>query len=325
MTSLTLVPQRPKTADMIRAEIREDPERQQMLREATAELLTAVEAFIGRYVALPSEAASVTAALYVLHTWAIDACDATPYLIIRSVEPGSGKTRLLEVLELLVRKPWKTSSTTEAAMFRKIEQDHPTLLLDEVDAMFSYGRRQEGMRSILNAGNRRGATVTRCDGKGSFREHKTFGAKVLAGLDNGEMPDTVADRSIVIAMRKRTGEQPIARFRPRVAEGEAHPLKLTLEAWSLIATESLASVAPVLPENVSDRAADAWEPLLALAEYAEGDWTERTHSAVHALTAPPEGQDTSQEDETPPAALLPGLQALWAPQMTSPATQEVTA
>lgn len=310
---MTLELTRPRTAETVRAEIAEDPEREQLLRDATAELLTATETFMGRYVALPSSAAAATLALYVLHTWAIDACDATPYLVIYSNEPGSGKTRLLEVLNLLVRKPWQTSSTTEAALFRKIEDEHPTLLLDEIDTVFSYGKRHEALRAVLNAGNRRGATVTRCDGKGSTREHETFGAKVLSGLDNGELPATVADRSIIVRMRRRAAEQSIERFRPRIAEHEAGPVKFTLEAWTLVAADVLARLEPPLPETLSDRAVDAWEPLLAIGAFAGGEWADRAQRAAHVLSAPQEGAGRAEATGESHAALLPGLQALWAP------------
>jgi hypothetical protein len=297
----------PSTPDVVRREVQEDPERRQMLRDATGELLNATQAFLGRYVVLPDEAASIAASLYVLHTWTVDAADATPYLVIVSKEKGSGKTRMLETLTLLVRKPWHTASTTEAALFRKIEQDRPTLLLDEIDTVFNGSARSEPLRAVLNAGNRRGSTVTRCEGKGT-REYSTFGAKVLAGIDTGGLPETVRDRSIVIEMRKRS-EEPVERMRPRLAEQEAQPLLQTLQVWALVAVEQLAALEPALPSSVSDRAADAWEPLLAIAEFAGGKWAGGALEAAAQLSSSKPTPELEKSPHSPLDGLLPSMRA----------------
>ena len=193
----------------------------------TGELLEQIIELMGRYVVLPGDAETVAVALYVLHTWALDGAHATPYLLAVSPEKRSGKTRLLEVLALLVRRPWRTNSTSEAAMFRKIERDAPTLLLDEIDAIFgSNSERTEPLRAILNSGNRRGVTVTRCVGKEhEVAEFSVWCAKVLAGIDRDRrLPDTIRDRAITIRMRRRHDAEPVERFRQRKAEGLATPI-----------------------------------------------------------------------------------------------------
>ena len=96
------------------------------------DLLQDVEATIGRYVRLPGEAEAAALALFVAHTYALEGAHATPYVLIVSPEKRSGKSRLLEVLELLVARPWRVTGASEAAMFRKIDGVRPTLLLDEM-------------------------------------------------------------------------------------------------------------------------------------------------------------------------------------------------
>jgi hypothetical protein len=51
-------------------------------------------------------------------------------------------------------------------LFRKIEQEAPTLLLDEVDGIFraKSDESKEALRALLNAGFERRATVPRCVG-----------------------------------------------------------------------------------------------------------------------------------------------------------------
>ena len=93
-------------------------------------LLADIREFVTRFVVLPDDHAAVTIALWTAHTHTIQAAHATPYLLLTSPERESGKTLVLEVLELLAARPWRAASASEAAVFRKIAADAPTLLLD---------------------------------------------------------------------------------------------------------------------------------------------------------------------------------------------------
>ena len=79
-----------------------------------ASLLENVRTFIRRYVVLSDAQADATT-LWTAHTHAFDAAEATLYLSITSAEKRSGKTLLLEVLELLVARPWLTGRVSAAA------------------------------------------------------------------------------------------------------------------------------------------------------------------------------------------------------------------
>ena len=70
-----------------------------------AKLLDDVHAFLGRFVAYPSEHAHVAHTLWIAHAHLMDVWDSTPRIAFLSPEPGSGKTRALEVTELLVPNP----------------------------------------------------------------------------------------------------------------------------------------------------------------------------------------------------------------------------
>ena len=121
-----------------------------------------------------------------------------------SPERQCGKTRLLEVIELLVPEPWRVELPSEAVAYRHIHAKMPTLLLDEVDTTFNVRTRDryEGLRALLNAGNRRGSHVPRCIGSsGKLVNFNVFCPKVLAGI--GMLPDTVADRSVPIRLERR--------------------------------------------------------------------------------------------------------------------------
>ncbi len=272
----------------------------------TGRLLDAIDEFVGRYVVLPGEAERTAVALFVAHTWAFDASHATPYLVVVSPERRTGKTRLLEALTVLAREPWHATSPTEAVLFRKIAKDKPTLLLDEIDAIFgSATERTEPVRAILNAGNRAGASVPRCVGKGSeLVDFSVFSPKVLAGIDTGRLPDTITDRAVVIRMKRRHAGEPVQRFRIRSAIAEAADVNLWLEDWAGRHVGALTEAEPGLPAELGDRAMDAWEPLVAIADLAGDEWTGRARSAAVALSG-----NGAEEEATYGTQLLQAIAA----------------
>ena len=130
-----------------------------------AALLDDTRAFVRGYVVMSDDQA-IAVALWEFHTHAFGAADYSPYLAITSPEMRSGKTTLLKLLELLCARPWRVITPSEAVVFRKINRDRPTLLLDEYDTIFQE-RDYEPLRAILNAGNEPGTHVPRCVGRAS--------------------------------------------------------------------------------------------------------------------------------------------------------------
>jgi hypothetical protein len=248
------------------------------------ELLDALVAFIRRFVALSDEQADMTA-LWVVHTHAFDAAECTPYLSITSAEKRSGKTRLLEVLSLLVAGPWLTGRTTAAVLARKTAAESPTLLLDESDAAFKADKEySETLRGILNAGYRRGGVTSLCVGHGAnitYQDFAVFSPKAVAGI--GKLPDTVADRAIPIELKRRKPGERVERFRFRKVEDESVELRDVAAAWAKAHVDALSGAEPKLPEELDDRAQDIVEPLLAIAEEVDGEWPKRARDAAVAL------------------------------------------
>src|SRR5215218_1545672 len=212
------------------------------------ELLVNLIGFIRRFVAL-SEAQVLLSALWIVHTHALDAADTTSYLNIHSAEKRSGKTRLLEVLSLLVARAWFTGRVTSAVLVRKVAEETPTLLLDESDAAFKGDREYaETLRSVLNAGFRRGGAASLCVGQGAnltYKDFPVFSPKAIAGI--GTLPDTISDRAIKIELRRRARSESIERFRLRKVESEAAVLKAEAAAWAGAHVERLAKLEPLLP------------------------------------------------------------------------------
>ena len=250
-----------------------------------ASLLDDVRALIRRYV-IVDDAQADALALWAAHTHALAAAEATPYLAVNSAEKRSGKTRLLETLSLLVARPWLTGRVTAAMLVRKLAKETPTLLLDESDAAFKAEKEYAAtLQAILNSGYRHGGCASLCvkvGGDFDLRDFPVFGPKAIAGI--GTLPDTIADRAIPIALKRRAPNEPIARFRWRDAQEEAKLIREGLASWASSNTEALTEARPSLPPELDDRAADVWEPLFAIADVAGGDWPQRARLAALALS-----------------------------------------
>lgn len=128
-------------------------------------MLRAVYDFLGRFVSYPSEHAQIAHALWCVHAHLMNIWDTTPRLAFLSAEPASGKSRALEVTELLVPNPVMAVNVSPSYLFRKVgsEEGPPTILFDEIDTVFGpKAKDNEDIRGLLNAGHRRGAVAGRC-------------------------------------------------------------------------------------------------------------------------------------------------------------------
>lgn len=263
--------------------------------DTLAAVLDDVHALLGRFVALPSDAAGVAVTLWAAHAHAVDAFDSSPRLALLSPEPGSGKTRTLEILELVTPEPMNVLNASSAAVFRTITAGRPTLLFDEVDAVFGRNGKEdpaEDLRALINAGHRRGATIPRCVGPRHDVQHfEVFAAMALAGL--GDLPDTVMSRSVIVRMRRRAPDEKVQPFRRRAHGPAGEELRDRLAVVVGRAAEDLADAWPDMPAGVVDRPADVWEPLLAVADAAGGDWPDRARIACVELCRVAASRDAS--------------------------------
>lgn len=272
-----------------------------------AELLDQVISYLRRYVVFVSDSQPLALALWVIHTHAIEAADTTPYPLITSPEKRSGKTRLLEALEVLVARGWLVAGVSEAVLFRKIQKVMPALLLDELDAVFgTYSEKTEPIRAVINAGNRRGGSVSRCVGHDhDVKDFHVYCPKALAGIDTGRLPETIRDRAIVIGLHRKADE-PIERFRYRRARAQAEVIVAAIESWVEENLDKLVDAEPEIPEELNDRAADGWEPLLAIADALGPPIAETARRAAVALSS-----EIDIEDDSYGIQLLADLREVW--------------
>jgi hypothetical protein len=249
-------------------------------------LLDALSSTIREYVIL-SDVQADAVALWSVHTHAHNVSDVSPKLVLKSAQKRSGKTRLAQVMERLVARALLVSNITPAALLRIIDMDGPTLLLDEMDAAMKQDREMaEALRGLINSGfDRAGArfikNVPVPGGAYEPREFSTWAPQLLSGI--GDLPDTVRDRSIEIEMLRKRRDEQVRQLRRRDGN-DLDVLGQKSARWASDNLESLRSARPEMPSGLSDRAADAWEALLAIADLAGGDWPRRARKASLALS-----------------------------------------
>jgi hypothetical protein len=269
-------------------------------------LLDDLVAVLTRHVVLPKLSAEALA-LWTVHTYGYELREVTAYIGVESPEKRCGKTTLLTVLAEIVNRPVVAANISSPALFRVIQEMQPTLLIDEAD---TFLKSNEELRGILNSGyTRKTAFVWRAVAQGNDEIRMTndkgstkspglkeipasqtgsgvgiakfscWCPKIMAAI--GRLPETLADRCIVIRMHRKTRFEDCDRTRNM--DGSA--LRRRCEALVAKHAEEIRNAHPEIPEDLNDRAADLWEPLLAIADLAGGDWVDRARRAALALSA----------------------------------------
>jgi putative DNA primase/helicase len=264
------------------------------------DLLDRIVGGISRHVVLPAHRVEV-AALWVVHAHAPEYWRHTPRLSITAPEKGCGKSTLLDVLSPLVPRAIKTENLSTAVLFRAVDKYRPTLLIDEVD---SFLRENEELRGCLNAGHAQGGRHLRCEGDSNeIKAFKTFAPAALAGI--GDLPATLADRSLTIVLQKRRPDEYAQAFRDDQAD-HLRDMASQCARWVADHETELRIAAPAMPKGIENRLADNWRPLFGIADIAGGAWPERVRAAAIAMS-----RDTNDDAESVRIQLLGDIRTIF--------------
>lgn len=259
-------------------------------------LLDEVSSIILKFVIVEKEQAD-TAALWVLHTYMVNVFNISPLAIINAPERACAKTLFQTVLADMSFKPLSASNVTSSSLFRSIELWQPTMFFDEADTFFKENNDLKGM---VNAGNsKKNGFVLRSEAVGDTfepRKFSVYGAKSIAGIAlEKHLPDATLSRGIIFKMRRKLPTESVTRIR------DADPTLFKTISSKLLRVavdycDAINAARPHLPKELSDRAQDNWEPLLAIASCASDDWLKRaTAAALNLSNANNESNSTSNE------------------------------
>src|SRR6266540_6801256 len=211
-----------------------------------------------------------------------DAGDISPFLVLVSPTHRCGKTSTMIVLQYLTPRSEISNNITGPALFRYIEQAHPTLLIDEAD---SFVRDNEELRGILNSGHTKASAYVRrtveVNGELTTRRFSTWTPKAVATIRG--LAVTLEDRAVTLILQRKSPDKKVERLRRR-DNGEFAELRRHAKRWASDNFDKLTDPDPETPKQLNDRAADNWRPLLAIAELAGGEWPDRARRAALVLS-----------------------------------------
>lgn len=249
-------------------------------------LLNEIYEAILRHIVCEKETAYAST-LWIAMTYLIHLFDVVALLIVTAPEMRCGKSEFRRLIGKMVLRPLEADNMSVAVLFRCFDLWHPTLLVDEYD---TFVKNDEELRGVFNAGHQRGGCVWRCVGdKFTPTAFDVFGPKVLAGI--GRLPATLADRGIILQLRRKLPTETIVRQRD-VPAGYFRDIQSKLARMALDCAIDIAAARPTMPESLSDRARDNWEPLFQIAQVAGGDWPDRAQYAALKLSKVEEGSKT---------------------------------
>ncbi|HEY7243027.1 MAG TPA: DUF3631 domain-containing protein [Xanthobacteraceae bacterium] len=252
----------------------------------TTSILYETSNFLGRHVIYPNADSHIAHALWILGSGFLEnddipVFDNYPILAFLSPEEDSGKTRALDVTELLAHNAINGGSHTAASLCREIDGQQPeliTIILDELDEIFTYNRDNSDYLRLLNNGYQRGKVIARCDMNGNKTINTpAYCPKAVAGLSVAKLKRTTRSRMIIIRMRPMKKGENVGRHIDKQAATE---LRDRISAWRATVVENLKSLPEDSLSNLTQRAAQIWHPLLAIASSAGGDWFDRAGKAA---------------------------------------------
>jgi len=233
-----------------------------------------VAAFVERFVFLKLKPIYRLVSLWIIATHLHQSFEYSGYLFIHSPDKQCGKTRLLEILDLLVLNSTGIDSSPTAAVVARTAWGN-TQLLDEGDGWPDL----PGLRNILNAGFQRNARTYRCqqDNLGSHKPQllKIYCPRAIAGIGKDILSGTTRDRTFIVEMARQKREERREELRGRMHQPQAAQLQFEIETWAKTHHDQVIAfydslVQHPLPylRDFGDRTKDVSDPLGSILEIA---------------------------------------------------------
>jgi hypothetical protein len=203
-------------------------------------------------------------------------------MLITSSDPDSGKTTVLIILQYIAPKAYLSAELTGPTLFRFVDREKPTMLLDDADDLFVQ---KPDLKTIFIIAWSRGTKIPRQERIGGVWTTVWFDpfcpkAVSLIGL---RLPPALRSRSIIIKpWPKKTNEQ-VEEF-PETGDDECAALRPKLAPWSADNGVRLKAAQPLLPANFNNRRAANWRLALAIAELAGGTWPKLARDAAERVS-----------------------------------------
>jgi putative DNA primase/helicase len=168
---------------------------------------------------------------------------------------------------------------------RRTQNEGPLNRLNELNELHEREESRDGwgMPEYQIEGGGRGRITADEEGM-KLARFSCWCPKVMAAI--GRLPETLADRCIVIRMERKRMDEECERLRSL----ETGDLRQRCARFVKENEKAIVVARPKSPESLNDRAADIWEPLLAVAELAGGSWPDKARRAADGLAGNAQGR-----------------------------------
>jgi hypothetical protein len=265
------------------------------------ELLKELEALVCKHIYISPDYA-LAAVLWCIWTYLVSENFVTkaPHLGITGASWRVGKTRLLDLLELLVWKAFGVGRLSEAALYRLIAQEAPTLLMDEFHKLLL---KYPNLLDLMLTAYDRGKKVVLFNSEThAIDQFSCWSAKAITFL--GSLDPQLRDRIIEIFLERKPKGEKRAKLRETPVE-VFEILRRKILRWVTDNLDKIKAFKTVDLDVGNDRATDNWEFLLAIANAIGKECFDRAFRI--AVKHESEGYD----DDTVGPSVLKGLRDIF--------------
>ena len=232
-------------------------------------LFTRIKDFLKKFIVVADDFYYVLVS-YILMTYIYVLFQVIPYLWLNG-ERGTGKSTIMKLLNKLCFNPLYCSNITPANIFRQIDNDGSTIILDEFEKM--YGEDKQEIIKLLNQGFNKDAVVSRCVGQNNqVKKFRSFSPKIMGGISN--IDDVLFERCIKYTTEKVKGVK-ITKFREtKEQKEEIDNIVQDLYIFGYTYAEKIKKIydnEEIEYKGNNLREDDLWNPLLCIAKIIDDE------------------------------------------------------
>jgi len=269
------------------------------------ELFERIRALYKKYVDFSDEESYDLHAIWDIGTYFFTIFDCYPYINLWGLR-GSGKSKVMACSSLIAYNPEQFVNMTPATLFRIIEQNKPTLYIDEAENLWKQEKGEDDTTDIvalLNAGWMKGARVPRMekeDGKQVPKYFDVYCPKMLASIKG--LKGALQDRCITQVMVRASKDDFRGDLWPTEEDEEFQRVRDLLYPFALKYAKQIRYLYSTKDEgqqlqkefNLSNRDWQIWKPLLVIAKIIDDELYERLGKYAEKIT---QEKEIPEEDD----------------------------
>lgn len=214
-------------------------------------------------------------ALWSIATYFYQLFDNFPIVFLTGLK-GTGKSRTGKVTAFTAFNGHLSPNISPAALFRDIDEKKGTVIIDEKESLGEVSKevKDKDMESVLNGGDKKGATVERCEldlatKKMMSRKFEIYSPKMICNVCGGLSSDTVMNRCITVIMQRAMHDVTIDE--PDERSNDFVSIRCSLYRYMMAHWKDVQRVYIDSDFKGNKRAVTIWKPLVVMAGMVDED------------------------------------------------------